>query len=145
MQKDSGKIYCIIRNKDGEDANTRFTKILHFYFGTQFDKEIGNRIVILPGSVLEKKLGLSNAKFEEVINQISTIINAAAIVKHYGNEKKFKDINVNLTQRIVDICKKYKKRFLHISSISVSGRDFVENNSEQMATFAKIIYTWDKI
>ena len=137
LQKDSGKIYCIIRNKDGEDANTRFTKILHFYFGTQFDKEIGNRIMILPGSVLEKKLGLSDAQFEEVISQTSTIINAAAIVKHYGNEKKFKDINVNLTQRIVDICKKYQKRFLHISSISVSGRDFAENNSEQIATFAE--------
>ena len=92
LQKDSGKIYCIIRNKDGEDAHTRFSKVLHFYFGTQFDKEIGKRIIILPGSVLEKKLGLSDTQFEEVMNQISTIINAAAIVKHYGNEKKFQDI-----------------------------------------------------
>ena len=71
---------------------------------------------------------------------------AGAIVKHYGNEKKFKDINVNLTQRIVDICKKYKKRFLHISSISVSGKRYSwKITQSKWLLLQKIIYTWDKI
>lgn len=56
IKNDSGTAYCIIRNKNGEDAKNRFANILHFYFGNSLDKFIGNRIKIITGSLTEHHL-----------------------------------------------------------------------------------------
>ena len=43
------------------------------------------------------------------------------MVKHYGPKKEFEDINVKGTKNVIEFCKKYGKRLLHISTVSVSG------------------------
>ena len=133
IKNDKGKVYCIVRDKKDKNGYDRLINILHFYFGTELDSYINNRIIILTGNILEENFGLSSYKFNNVINNISTIINAAAIVKHYGNKEKFEKVNVDLSKEITNICEKYHKRFLHISSTSVSGNsnsdiEFSEKN-----------------
>ncbi len=121
IKNDTGKIYCIVRNKGNNNAYERFINVLHFYFGNTLDSYIGKRIFVITGNVLEEDFGLSHDEFINLIKNISTIVNAAAIVKHYGNEKNFKIINVDLTKSLVKISKEYNKRFIHISSTSVCG------------------------
>ena len=121
IKNDTGKIYCIIRGKGKENAHDRFINVLHFYFGTELDKYIGKRIFMVEGNILEEDFGLSHDKFENLMKDTSIILNAAAIVKHYGNKENFKRINVDLTKNLIKISKEYNKRFIHISSTSVSG------------------------
>ena len=122
----NGKIYCIIRDKNGESGYDRFLKILHFYFGNELDSLINHKIYVIVGSILEECLGLKQNQFEELMQNVSVVINAAAIVKHYGSEDKFKTINVDVTQKLVNICMQYHKRLLHISSTSVAGNSVTE-------------------
>lgn len=131
IKNDTGNIYCIIRDKNEQNAYERFKEVLHFYFGEELDAYIGTRIFMLTGNVLEKDFGLSNTQFLELMHNISIIVNAAAIVKHYGNEERFQTINVNLTKRLVEISKQYHKRFIHLSTTSIAG------NSSTPALFSE--------
>ena len=121
IKNDTGKIYCVMRDKNNKSALERFTTILHFYFGESLDKYINDRIFIIKGNISKPNLGMSDSSFEKIINNISIIINAAANVKHYGNYDKFKNINIDSSINIIEICKKYSKRLLHLSTLSVSG------------------------
>lgn len=121
IKHDTGNIYCIIRDKEKQNAYERFKKVLHFYFGNELDEYLGKRIFMLTGNVLDKNFGLGEKQFLDLMENVSIIINSAAIVKHYGNEKSFKTINVDLTQKLVEISMQYNKRLIHISSTSVAG------------------------
>ena len=121
IKQDNGNIYCIIRDKNNKTAFERLTNVLHFYFGNELDEFINKRIFIISANVTEENFGLSAKKFEELTNNISIVIDSAAMVKHYGNSEKFKHINVDLTRELVNYCIKYKKRLLYISTTSIAG------------------------
>ena len=130
MKNESGTIYCLIREKNNQKPIARLRSILHFYFGDKYDNEINNRIKILEGDIVKQNLGLSEEDYAIIKNDIDVIINSGAIVKHYGLKQQFEDINVVGTQHVVDLCKKEKKRLLHVSTMSVSGFGEKENSSD---------------
>lgn len=128
IQSDAGTAYCIIRDKNGETAQTRFMNILHFYFENNLDKFVGNRIKIITGNLTEHHFGLSDKIYKNIVEDTNVVINAAAMVKHYGSSQKFKTINVDLTKTLIEFCKKYNKRLIHTSSISVSGTGSIDRS-----------------
>ncbi len=123
IQNDLGNIYCIVRDKNKEFAYNRFLNTLHFYFGKSLDKYLNKRIFILKGNVLKENFDLSDKNIDLLNEKINIVINAAALVKHYGNKKLFSDINVGSTKVSIKFCHDFNKRLLHISSLSVSGND----------------------
>ena len=129
IKNDTGKIYCIMRDKNNKNALDRFTSTLHFYFGDSLDKYINSRIFVIKGNITKQNLGMSNSTFETVINDISIVINAAANVKHYGNYDKFKSINIDSSVNIIDLCKNYSKRLLHLSTLSISGNMILDGTN----------------
>lgn len=140
IKNDTGVAYCIIREKNNKSAYNRIIDTLHFYFGDELDKEIDKRIFIIQANITEKYFGLSENKYNEIVNNSSIVLNTAAIVKHYGNDSKFKLINIDLTQNIVDFCLKHNKMLIHISTTSVSGnvsnkRDYA--NSSKNLSFSE--------
>lgn len=128
IKQDTGTIYCVMRDKNGKGALNRFLDVLHFYFGEQLDKYIGNRIIVLKGDIIKENFGLSNRNYDLIINNVSTIINAAANVKHFGNFEKFKTINIDAIRQTIEFCKKYSKRLLHLSTLSISGNMFLDGS-----------------
>lgn len=137
IKMDKGTAYCIIRDKNYEDSQTRFLKTLHFYFGEELDSYLNHRIFVIRGDILKPFFGLTPEKYENLIKSIDVVINAAAMVKHYGSKEQFKSMNVDLTQNLIDLCLKNKKRLLHISSLSVSGNlsldgDYSERSKESL-------------
>lgn len=127
MKNESGDIYCLIRKKDGQNPIERLILDLEFYFGDKYTNEIGNRIKILEGDITLENIGLSKEDYKTVKKNVDAVINAGALVKHYGIKEKFDAINVIGTQNVVDLCLKLHKRLLHISTISVSGFGEKEN------------------
>ncbi len=127
IENDSGTIYCIMRDKNGKGALNRFLDVLHFYFDNELDSYIGNRIIVLRGDIIKPNFGLSDRSYNTIINNISTIINAAANVKHFGDFDKFKNINIDATKQTIEFCKKYNKRLIHLSTLSISGNMFLDD------------------
>lgn len=132
------KIYCLVRGANVEFSKQRLYSSFEFYFNKNLEKDYKNRVVVIHGDIALPKLGLSDEDSLLLKENVSTVIHTAAIVKHYGNFNEFKQININGTKSIADFAYKNDFRFIHISSISVSGNyllkeslknvDFSENN-----------------
>ncbi len=120
IKQDSGKAYCIIRDKNNKSARDRLIDTLHFYFNNELDNFIDDRIIILKGDITKENFGLAAETFDEITQNISTVINSAAMVKHYGDIKKFRNVNIKLTEKLCEYCKTNHKKLLHTSTISVS-------------------------
>lgn len=133
----TGKIYCIVRDKNKTSAITRFMEILHFYFGNSLDSLIDSRIFIIKGNILKENFGLSNQVYQNLVDEVDVIINSAANVKHYGSSEKFKNINVDTTQNAINFCLKNKKRFIHISSLSISGNMVIDSHLANINNFSQ--------
>ena len=126
LKQEKGTIYCLIRNKNHISSIDRLRNVLHFYFKDKYDKYVGNRIRCIEGDITQENLGLTEKEYNELGKSITTLIHSAALVKHFGNYKEFEEINVKGTKRIVEFCKKFDIRLMHISTISVSGNNFAE-------------------
>lgn len=115
-------VYCLVRNKDNVSYINRLYKTLHFYFGHTYDNLVGNRIKIVQGDITIKHLGFSDEDYLKIGNQLSCVINSAAIVKHYGKSTDFDKINIEGIQNIIDFCKDFDIKLYHLSTLSVSRK-----------------------
>lgn len=135
LKNESGTLYCLIRQKNNESPLYRTNRRLEFYFGKEFLKEYSSRIHVIKGDITSENLGLSEEDYTDILNNVDTVINAGAIVKHFGLKDEFENINVLGTQNVIDLCLKNRKRLLHISTISVSGfgekEEFSNNPDEE--------------
>lgn len=121
LSNNTGIVYCLVRNKNGIDITQRLYDTLSAYFGKNYVSALSSRIKIIHGDIVNPNLGLSDEDYKLLVNNIDTVINSGALVKHFGLKNKFHEINVIGTQNIIDFCKRNHKRLLHISTISVSG------------------------
>lgn len=140
LSNTNSNIYCLIRKKDKIDILSRLMRILHFYFGTKYDKYIGNRIKIVEGDIISHNFKLSDNLYDKIGNTIDCVINSAAIVKHYGNETLFDETNIKGVQNIIDFCRKFNTKLYHISTLSVSGNVFAEDSFNASKVDKKITF-----
>ena len=115
-------IYCIIRDEPGMTATTKLHQKLNYYFGNKYDNLINTRIFPITGNIAKPGFGLNQEELLNLANSIDVIINSAANVAHYGNYNKFYNTNVLSVKYIIDFCTSFKKKFYHISTIGVAGR-----------------------
>lgn len=121
LKNEPGDIYCLIRKKDFVIPSERLKNTLLYYFGEKFFEKYRERIHILEGDITIENIGLSKEDYSIVSNEVSTVINSGAIVKHFGDKSLFEKVNVHGTENVVSLCKDLNKRLIHISTISVSG------------------------
>ncbi len=121
LKRKTGDIYCLIRKKDNIIPYERLKNTLQYYFGEAFYDQYSFRIHVIEGDITEQNLSLSEEDTNLLKQEVSTVIHAGAIVKHYGNKELFENINILGTANVVSWCKEFNKRLFHISTISVSG------------------------
>lgn len=126
LEKEQGKAYCIIRSEHGINAKEKIKKNLHFYFGNIYDKLIDDRIIIVKSNITEENLGLEESQIKEIFKDISIVVNCAAKVAHYGNYNDFKKINIDVVEKLMKLCLKYKRRFYQVSTEGVIGELFLD-------------------
>ncbi len=129
LEKDEGTVYCLVRGNTKQDCENRMKVLLVFYFGETFLQEIKGRIKILCADLKEEYFGLETQVYINLCQQIQTVINAAASVKHYGMYQDFYNSNVKTTKRLLDFCQKSNAKMIHISTTSVSGNGFSVNKN----------------
>ena len=125
-------VYCLVRKDPSTSIVEKVLNKLHFYFGNKYDDLINKRIFIIKSDLTQENLGLKEEDISLLNNNISCVINSAALVKHYGDYLKFKEINVTSVEKLINFCKKYNKKLIQISTISVSGNTLtdVANNPD---------------
>ncbi len=131
LKYENGKIYCLVRRKNNEEPLIRLQQKIAFYFGNDYYEKNKDRIQVVEGDIVEENLAINSKDYEMLKNNITTVINAGALVKHFGISKLFNDINVKGTENVVEFCKKENKRLIHISTISVSGNGEKEETVEE--------------
>ena len=122
LQQTTAKIYCLIRGTSEVHSKARLQERLHEYFGNALDKHFDDRIIVMNGDFSKQNLGLSKAKYQFLLENIKTVINTAAVVKHIGDYDYFYKMNILSVENLIHFCKVCKKAHLvHISTLSVSG------------------------
>lgn len=122
LDNDTGTAYCLVRGKNKAYSTKRLQDLLNFYFGDKYANT--ERIEVICADLQKDKLGLSDTEYSELADQVDTVINCAASVKHYGTYPYFYEVNVDTVKRLVAVCKSAKSKFIHISTLSVSGNGF---------------------
>ena len=126
------KIYCLVRGKKNQLPTERLIEQYKFYFEKDISKYIGNRIFVIDGSISDKNIGFTDSIINQLKNNVSTVIHTAARVKHYGEYEEFKNINIEGTRNVLEFSLENNFRFIHISSISVSGNYLVNQDNRNV-------------
>lgn len=122
LENDIGTAYCLVRGADKKAAEQRFYELLKFYFGEKYINS--DRIVVLCADLQSENFGLSEEEYEALTQNVHTVINTAASVKHYGSYQYFYEANVETVKNLIDFCKKADAKLIHTSTLSVSGNSF---------------------
>ena len=125
-------IYCLVRRVRGKEPSDRLKEQIDFFFGNKYEEFFGKRIVTIEGDVVLDELVCNKNDLEILNKDVSTIINSAAYVKHYGELELFKRINYYGVKNIANFAMKYHKRLVHISTLSVSGNILEVGQIEQV-------------
>ncbi|MBQ9599162.1 MAG: SDR family oxidoreductase, partial [Clostridia bacterium] len=108
------KIYCLIRDKKNS-AKSRLNNTMFYYFDDDFE-EYSDRIEVIQGDMTDAE----GMKALDSLN-ISTVINCAASVKHFGEFDNLYRINVTGVENLAKLCIRKNARLVHVSTSSVGG------------------------
>lgn len=119
LRNSAHKIWCIIRGKNQEECVERLKNQL-LYYGDEGDiDQIGKRIRVIKGDLIQPLLGTTLGEYNAMLNQIGTVIHAAGNVKHYGLYDEFYKANVGSTKLLIDFCKAGNARLVYCSTTSI--------------------------
>ena len=112
IDSDAKHIYCLVRGKSQEAAESRLRTLLYYYFADAFKHLFGQRLHVILGDV--------TSDFGEGF-QVDTVFNCAAIVKHFSEGTEIEDVNIGGAKRCVDYCLKTGAQLVHVSTASTRG------------------------
>ena len=118
IDSDVPHIYCLIRGKSQEAAESRLHTLLYYYFSNAFKELFGQRIHVVLGNVTDD---LTQLLATNILCPIDTIFNCAAIVKHFAEGTEIEDVNIGGAKRCVDFCMKTGAQLVHVSTASTRG------------------------
>lgn len=143
LDNDNGTAYCLVRGKDKADSTKRLQDLLAFYLGDKYDDM--SRIEVICADLQKDKFGLTDAEYSKLLDDVDTVINCAASVKHYGSYKYFFESNVETTKRLIAFCESANAKLIHTSTTSVSGNSFADEftgfiSEETLHFYEKSLY-----
>ena len=115
IKNENGKIYCILRKGNFDSCEERLADLMDYYFDEDFTDLIGSRIILSEGDITELD---DFKKLED--EPIDTVINAAAVVKHYTADDYIFKVNVDGVINGLKFAQTRNNiRYIQISTISV--------------------------
>jgi thioester reductase-like protein len=146
--KDSDRqIYCLVRHsRGGLSSEDRLKNLLFYYFEDSFNDLFNSRLHVIDGDV-------TDSRSLESAGHVDTVINCAAIVKHFSEGTEIEDINIGGLQNCVNFCLNTGAKLVQTSTFSISGQSIngvpspSTNYSEQMLYFGQALtskYTHSK-
>lgn len=124
-------ITCIIRRKNNIDSEQRLVDLYKFYFHKKLPLD---RVTVISSNITKPQFGLSQTRYTKLRNSINLCLNAAANVRYYGDYLRFKEINVDVVQNLIDFCASTDIHLVHISTLGVSG-NYLVNHQKKYSDF----------
>jgi amino acid adenylation domain-containing protein len=130
------QVYCLVRHSHGLSSEERLKNLLFYYFEDNYKDLFGTRLHVIDGDV-------TNPQSLEAAGPVDTVINCAAIVKHFSEGTEIEDINIGGLQNCVNYCLKTGAKLVQTSTFSISGQSVngipspATNYSEQMLYFGQ--------
>lgn len=126
-------ITCIIRRKNNIDSQQRLIELYNFYFHKKLPLD---RITIINSNITKPQFGLSNTRYNKLRDSIDICLNAAANVRYYGDYQRFKEINIDVVQNLIDFCAGTNIQLVHISTLGVAG-NYLVNHQRKNSDFGE--------
>jgi hypothetical protein len=99
INSDATTITCLVRSESQEGAQKRLQTLLYYYFASSFnDLFESGRLRVIKGDVTDDLCAICGDA------DLTTVINCAAIVKHFSKDNDIEHVNVDGTERCVDLC-----------------------------------------
>jgi thioester reductase-like protein len=122
IHSDAQNIYCLVRGKSQEKAESRLRTLLYYYFANAYKNLFGTRLHIIMGDVTNDLTSLvSSLDTMSSPLQIDTVFNCAAIVKHFSEGTEIEDVNIGGAKRCVEFCIQTGAKLVHVSTASTRG------------------------
>jgi len=118
LMRQNIKVVALIRGNKELTSTERLSALLAYYFDSPLDKEVKELVEVVDGDVTDKTL---IEKLEHY--DFDTIINSAAIVKHFSNDDIIERVNVGGVTNLIEVAKEKKCRIVQISTLSVAGEN----------------------
>ncbi len=128
LNKQTKKIYCIIRNKIGIEGYDRLLKLIDYYYNSDAKllKLISKKVIVLNGDITENYFNLEKDVYQLLQKEVKTVINSAANVKHFEKPEQIIKDNVLSVDNILEFCGE-NISLAHMSTLSIAG--FKEKNT----------------
>ena len=116
LERNEGKIICLVRKGDMPTPEERLQNMLMYYFDYPYEEAFKDHIKVLDTDITNDDLpsALSEVRFD-------TIINCAAVVKHYSSDNTIEHVNVHGVENLIRVAKETGARMIQISTVSIPG------------------------
>ena len=135
LEKTDSKIYCLIRSTKEQSAVNRLSSLLFYYFEKDYRSLLGKRLFICEGDVTSKE------SFAQLASEnINTVINCAAIVKHFAHDSIIEDVNVGGAKNVIDFCVEQGAMMIQTSTMSVIEIGYKDNTPVGFSPSEQTLY-----
>ena len=132
-------IFLLIRADTQKEAASRVNEKFQFYFDESLDSFHNVRLFVVKADIEKHDFGLSLQEYQKLTAKIDSVIHAAALVKHYGDNGQFYSANVQATINLLEFSKLTQlKDFHYISTYSIFQFELASDQEE-------VIYTEDDL
>lgn len=115
LENETGDIYCFVRAK-GLSGQERLKSLLFYYFSNEYEELFDTRLHVIEGDITDFE------DFEKIIHEnIDTIVNCAANVKHFSSRTDIEDINLGGVINGLKFAKMKNAKYVQVSTYSVAG------------------------
>ena len=131
LESCDNKIYCLMHS-NGKSSRERLKQVYFYYFDKAYDDEWDNRVEVIEADI-------TDPDSLEVVKQydFKTVINCAAIVKHFGDINVLKKVNTDGVINLAKLCLATNSRLIHVSTVSVGG-DSIGDDAKM-----RTLYEWN--
>ncbi len=116
LDRNEGRIVCLVRKGDLPTSEIRLQNMLMYYFDNPFQEAFADRIRVIDADITDDNIG-------EILSSVhyDTLINCAAIVKHYSSDDIIEKVNVHGVENLIAAARVAGARMIQISTVSVPG------------------------
>lgn len=107
-----GKVYCLMNSKNSNSGDMRLKARLVYYFDKDYAELFGKRLFILEGDITDPA---------SITGKVDTVINCAAMVKHFAVGDELAKVNVDGVRNLIQYCRKHDAMLIQISTASIAG------------------------
>ena len=121
LEATDSTVYALVRGKRGLAASRRIDAQYVYYFGERVPKRFRDRLSFIEGDVTDDltKILVEPGSTRPLV--IGTVINCAAMVKHYIADDAMDRVNVGGVENLVGWCERSGARLVQTSTYSVGG------------------------